>query len=233
MNALNQSLGETVNALEVFTFNYSESKNPVRTLLVDGEVFFVGSDVAKTLGYKEPHKAITRHCRYGMKRTIPHPQNTDKSLQVLTIPEGDVFRLIISSELPSAQAFESWVMDELLPTLRKKGYYVMQAAKKQVYVDFRHNLHHRREFLGKDVRFVEYENDEWFSINDLHQAIGSTTKSGQTAKVLNLHKVLAQKFWLAGNTHPAWFCNHHGAQLILNGSKKAKESMRINFKINA
>ena len=168
MNATNQSQSETTNALEVFTFNYSESKQMVRTLLVDGEVFFVGSDVAKTLGYKEPHKAINRHCRYGMKRTIPHPQSPEKELQVLTIPEGDVFRLIINSELPSAQVFESWVMDELLPTLRKKGYYSINQQKKNDFIDARDVPFGWEEILGFKIRTITIDGTVWRSISGMY-----------------------------------------------------------------
>lgn len=47
----------------------------VRTLIENEEVLFAGIDVASALGYDQPRKAIERHCRYGMKRTVPHPQS--------------------------------------------------------------------------------------------------------------------------------------------------------------
>ena len=40
------------------------------------------------------------------------------------IPEGDVYRLISHSRLPSAEKFESWIFDEVLPTIRRTGGYV-------------------------------------------------------------------------------------------------------------
>lgn len=48
-----------------------------------------GSDAAWALGYNEPHKAISRHCRCGMKRPVPHPQSETKKIEMLFIPEGD------------------------------------------------------------------------------------------------------------------------------------------------
>lgn len=233
MNATNQSQSETTNALEVFTFNYSESKQLVRTLLVDGEVFFVGSDVAKTLGYKKPQNAIAQHCRYALKRSIPHPQSPEKKLQVLTIPEGDVFRLIINSELPSAQVFESWVMDELLPTLRKKGYYSMNQQKKSDFIDARDIPFVTEEILDFNVRTIMIEKEKYYSINDINAAIRSSTNANQLSKKLNVKKKLAHKIWIFGNTHPAWFVNKLGFQLILSGSRIYNRNTQLSINFDA
>ncbi|WP_313527844.1 BRO family protein [Anaerotignum sp.] len=103
----------------------NEEFGQIRTLVdKDGTILFCGSDVAKALGYGQPHKAIERHCRYGMKRTIPHPQNITKSIEMLFIKESDVYRLIMKSKLPSAEQFEKWVCEEVLPAIRKYGAYV-------------------------------------------------------------------------------------------------------------
>lgn len=86
-------------------------------------MLFVGSDVAKALGYARPSDAISAHCRYTVKRSIPHPQNNSISQEVTMITEGDMYRLITHSKLPEAQKFESWVFDEVLPSIRKTGTY--------------------------------------------------------------------------------------------------------------
>lgn len=94
----------------------------VRTLMdEDGKILFCGSDVAKALGYQEPHKAVRRHAKGGMKHPIP----TDGGMQELVfIPEPDVYRLIFRSKLPSAMRFEEWVVETVLPTIRKYGAYI-------------------------------------------------------------------------------------------------------------
>lgn len=103
----------------------NEEFGQIRTLVdEDGTILFCGSDVAKALGYGQPHKAIERHCRYGMKRTIPHPQNINKNIEMIFITESDVYRLIMKSKLPSAERFEKWVCEEVLPSIRKYGAYV-------------------------------------------------------------------------------------------------------------
>lgn len=108
---------------ELGTFN-NEEFGQIRTLVINDKPYFVASDIAKALGYKRPNDAISTHCRYTVKHSIPHPQSKTKTLDVNIIPEGDMYRLITHSELPSSEKFESWVFDDVLPTIRKTGGYV-------------------------------------------------------------------------------------------------------------
>ena len=96
----------------------------IRTITEDGNTLFCGKDVAEALGYDQPHKAIDRHCRYGTKRTVPHPQSPEKTIEMLFIHEGDIYRLAAKSELPGADEFESWIFDEVLPSIRRTGGYI-------------------------------------------------------------------------------------------------------------
>lgn len=105
------------------TFINDEFGN-MRTVIHDEKVLFCASDIAKSLGYRNPRKAILDHCRYVTKRDIPHPQSPNKTISMSFIPEGDVYRLIAHSKLTSAERFEKWVFDEVLPTIRKTGGYV-------------------------------------------------------------------------------------------------------------
>ena len=102
----------------------NEEFGEIRGVEIEGKPYVVASDVAKALGYKRPNDAISQHCKYTVKHRIPHPQNKTKTLEVNIIPEGDVYRLIIKSKLPSAQKFEEWVMDEVLPQIRQTGGYI-------------------------------------------------------------------------------------------------------------
>ena len=100
-----------------------ENKNfgSIRTEEINSKIYFCGSDVAKALGYSNPRKAIIDHCKGVTKRDTP----TNSGIQKMSfISEGDVYRLIASSKLPTAQKFESWVFDEVLPTIRKTGGHV-------------------------------------------------------------------------------------------------------------
>lgn len=110
-----------MNELKVFE-NVEFGK--IGVVLIDSKEMFVASDVAKALGYSNVSDAISRHCRSIVKHDIPHPQSKNKTIQANMITEGDMYRLITHSKLPSAEKFESWVFDEVLPQIRKTGGYI-------------------------------------------------------------------------------------------------------------
>lgn len=108
--------------------NVFESFN-VRAVIIEGDPWFIAKDVAEALGYKNTRDAISKHC----KRTI------DVDLQAIAkrdgiisagnpnaraIPESDVYRLIMRSRLKSAERFEDWVTEEVLPSIRKSGAFI-------------------------------------------------------------------------------------------------------------
>ena len=117
-----------MNQMEIF-------KNPefgsIRVIEEDGKYLFCGTDVATALGYTNPRKAVRDHTRCGTKRSIG-VQTGKKAdgtpavqmVEMLFIPEGDVYRLIVHSKLPSAERFERWVFDEVLPSIRQHGAYL-------------------------------------------------------------------------------------------------------------
>lgn len=94
----------------------------VRTIEQDGKVMFCGKDVAVALGYSNPNKALRDHTRG--ERIVTPLETSGGIQQVQFISEGDLYRLVASSKLPSAQQFESWVFDEVLPSIRKRGGYM-------------------------------------------------------------------------------------------------------------
>ena len=110
---------------ELQIFN-NEEYGQIRTVEIDGKPYFVGKDVANALGYSNPRDAISRHC----KGVVKHDSFKEGGQPIALISEGDMYRLITHSKLESAERFESWVFDEVLPTLRKTGSYEMPNAKK-------------------------------------------------------------------------------------------------------
>lgn len=106
-----------MNEMQIFK---NEEFGSVRTVDVDGKIYFVASDVAKSLGYVIPHKAVQTHCKGVLKWNIP---TNSGNQDMLIIPEGDIYRLIIKSQLPAAEKFEHWVFDEVIPTIRQTGGY--------------------------------------------------------------------------------------------------------------
>lgn len=94
-------------------------------IVMDGDKpLFCGKDVAEALGYKDTTNAMKQHCR-GVVIYHPIEDSLGRKQDARFIAEGDLYRLIFHSQLPSAQEFESWVMDEVLPSLRKSGTYAV------------------------------------------------------------------------------------------------------------
>ncbi|MGA9219675.1 MAG: BRO family protein [Pseudomonas graminis] len=85
-----------------------------------GEVWFIARDVAELLDYVDTDQAIRTHCKGA--QTCP-VEITGQVRHVKVIPERDVYRLVMRSRLPAAEAFEEWVVGEVLPTIRKTGSY--------------------------------------------------------------------------------------------------------------
>ena len=107
-----------MNELQIFDNN---EFGEVRMAEIDGKPHFVATDVAIALGYSTPRDAISRHC----KGVVKHDTPTLGGIQQLSyISEGDVYRLIIRSKLPSAEKFERWIFDEVIPSVRKNGGYI-------------------------------------------------------------------------------------------------------------
>lgn len=105
---------------ELQIFNSSEF-GEIRTVEIEGRPHFVAIDVANALGYQNPRDAISRHC----KGVVKHDTPTSSGMQQMSyINEGDMYRLIMKSKLPSAEKFEKWVMEEVLPSIRKHGGYI-------------------------------------------------------------------------------------------------------------
>ncbi|VIF96685.1 prophage antirepressor [Clostridioides difficile] len=94
----------------------------IRMAEIDNKPYFVGKDVAKSLGYKNTNDAILRHC----KGVVKHEGFKINGIKIALITEGDVYRLIVGSNLPNAEKFESWVFDEVLPAIRQTGQYQAQ-----------------------------------------------------------------------------------------------------------
>ncbi|MDV6238765.1 phage antirepressor KilAC domain-containing protein [Trueperella bernardiae] len=106
--------------LQVFT---NDAFGTIRTVEHEDKVYFCGRDVATALGYKDPTNAIKQHCK-GV--AIHHPLETAGGVQdTRFITEDDLYRLIFSSKLPAAQDFEAWVVNEVLPTIRRHGVYAI------------------------------------------------------------------------------------------------------------
>lgn len=109
--------------MELQVFNSTEFGS-VRTATVNGEVMFVGKDVADILEYTNTAKAIRDHVDEEDKlteRIVLSGQNRE----VIFINESGLYSLILSSKMPNAKKFKHWVTAEVLPAIRKHGMYAI------------------------------------------------------------------------------------------------------------
>lgn len=118
---------------EIVPFSHPEF-GELRVLTINGEQWFVAKDVATALGYAKPNNALNAHCK-GDALIQGITDNLGREQQARFITEGDLYRLIASSKLPSAQRFESWAFDEVLPTIHAHGGYITPAAAERIISD--------------------------------------------------------------------------------------------------
>lgn len=94
----------------------------VRTTEIDGDIYFVGKDVAEALGYRDTSDAIKRHIDEEDKLTRCFT-DSGQNREMYVVNESGLYSLILSSKLPSAKKFKHWVTSEVLPSIRKTGGY--------------------------------------------------------------------------------------------------------------
>lgn len=119
---------------ELMLFNNNEF-GEIRGLIINDEPWFVGKDITKTLGYENQNRDIINHVdeedRIMLDKT-QYENGIEFDYKQLgqrggwIINESGLYSLILSSKLPSAKAFKSWVTHEVLPSIRKTGKYEMQ-----------------------------------------------------------------------------------------------------------
>lgn len=120
----------------------------------NGKALFVAKDVAEALGYANPSEAITRHCK-GVAERYPL-QTAGGTQEVRVIRESDLYRLIFGSNLPSAEAFERLVVEEILPSVRETGSYSTAKTPGEALVEMAQNfLSHERMLAVQGRQIAE------------------------------------------------------------------------------
>ncbi len=105
----------------------------IRTIEEGGNILFLGSDIAKALGYSNPTKAVNDHCK---KFYIRRANDSLGRQQDMTfVSEFDLYRMVAGSNLPSAQKFEVWLFEEVIPSIRKHGAYMTPEMVQKALTD--------------------------------------------------------------------------------------------------
>lgn len=202
-----------------FTFNASDQQ--VRTVVIDGEPYFVAKDVCAILDISNHNDAMSRLDEDEKGRSVIPTQFGNKETNLVN--ESGLYHLIFQSRKPEAKAFRKWVTSEVLPSLRKTGRYEMTSKAAIVpnpgaggFLDLRALPYDSIMLKGYRVRTVRYEDVDWYSLNDIHTAFQTRTDSHQDARRLSTAgNNLVRKILIFGNTHPAWFVSGRAVELLV------------------
>ena len=168
--------------MEIQVFS-NEELGEVRTTVIDGEVMFVGKEVADVLGYTNTQKAIRDHVDEDDKlteRIVLSGQNRE----VIFINESGMYSLILSSKMPNAKKFKRWITTEVLPSIRKHGVYAVDEVLQNpdVLIQALTELKKEREEKAKLKETVAVQNQ---------QITEMTPKAGYYDVVLNCKDVIS------------------------------------------
>lgn len=186
----NLPTGNSVNASnvnhtsEIKAYNHPLFGN-VRMFVDNGKPWFCATDIASSLGYANPQKAIRTHCvSKGVTEMDTPTQNQFGAIvmqRMKYISEGNIYRLTAKSELPKAEEFESWIFDDLVPTVINTGSYslnvpksfseaLMLAAQQQMQIEEQQKQLMQKDvaLANKDAQIVELEKESEYTRVILH-----------------------------------------------------------------
>lgn len=144
-----------------------EQFGSVRTILIDGQPWFVGKDVAKALGYSKSENALQRHVDEEDKSLTPFQGGCSTGRQNTTIiNESGLYSLILSSKLPNAKKFKRWVTSEVLPSIRKYGMYATEQTidnvlngteeAEKLFIQLKEEKLRTRELESENMRLIDF-----------------------------------------------------------------------------
>lgn len=169
---------------EIKTYNHPLFGN-VRMFVDNGKPWFCATDIAISLGYENPQKAIRDHCkghgvtiRSGVVKTGLKKDGSryEQIGEMKFINEGNIYRLTAKSQLPKAEEFESWIFDDLVPTVINTGNYSLQvprsfsealilAAQQQMKIEEQQKQLVQKDgvIADKDAQIVELEKESEYT----------------------------------------------------------------------
>lgn len=199
---------------EITTFvnpNFGE----VRTLEINGEIWFVGKDIAEILGYSNTRDALAKHVDTEDKATVVIHDGS-QSRNVIAINESGMYSLILSSKLPSAKEFKHWVTSEILPSVRRHGAFMTTETLEQILTspDFLirlamklKNEKEKNDILARKI----YENRPKVIFANAVDASSTAILIGELAKILKQNGVLNM-----GQNRLFTYLRNHGYLIKIN-----------------
>ena len=199
-------------------------------LVVGGKEFFPATDCAKKLGYANPHEAVRTHCK-GVREILTPSAGGEQRKNF--IPEGDLYRLIVRSNLPGAERFERWVFDEVLPQIRQTGSYINPQSPAQALLQAVTLLAEQE----KKLQLLEHRVNTLDGINihgDRRQQLNQMVKKYAHANGYSFSlawKHFTQAYNAAYRTNLALLKTNHGKDLstpaYLEAVNKLDDALRV------
>lgn len=161
------------NEIEIFK---NEELGNVRILNINGDPWFIASDVAKSLGYKNTSDAIKRHVDDEDKGVVKH-DTLGGNQEMVAINESGMYCLVLGSKKESAKKFKHWVTKEVLPSIRKRGLYIKDELlqNQQLLEDTISELQYDNSKLIEEKTEIEKLNREYFSQKNILRKISIKT----------------------------------------------------------
>lgn len=186
--------------IQIFT---NEEFGQVRTMLIDGEPWFVGKDVAEALGYSNARDAISKHVD-GDDKGVAKCDTPGGKQNLSIINESGMYALVFGSKLDSAKKFKHWVTSEVLPSIRKTGSYSIINRKPDSYTiedpaararRWAEEYEEKQELQNQNVLLLQ-ENEEMKPKAEFYDTVGN---SDEAIKVADMAALLEKNPILTGD----------------------------------
>ena len=163
---------------EIKIFNH-KMFGEIRAMTAEnGEVLFVGKDVAKALGYAKPENAIAVHVdKEDKTSTLIQGSGSNYKSKAVLINESGLYSLILSSKLPQAKAFKRWVTAEVLPQIRKTGGYIPTRDAEGRQLSNEEVLRLAEQIVGRTLRMLNAPSEGCLTATEMAKSWGMDVKS--------------------------------------------------------
>ncbi len=148
----------------------------VRTVIIDGEPWFVGKDIAGALGYSNHRDAINKHVDNEDRGESQIATSSGEQTMII-INESGMYALVFGSKMENAKRFKHWVTSEVLPSIRKTGNYLSEAENKILNL-----IDGIQQFMERQERFNQMVIDKLENTNCIqtHQVENDISNSIST-----------------------------------------------------
>lgn len=203
MRHLNENYSYSNNSAVLSTLAHETSKvkvyehplfGKVRMFVQDGKTWFCGTDIATSLGYSNSRDAIARHCKSNGVVIHDVIDSLGRTQQMKFINEGNIYRLTAKSQMPKADEFESWIFDDVVPSVINTGSYSIQSQYNipqsfsealQLAADQAKQIEEQQQQIAqKDAKIAKIQPKADFA--DAAFEMEGKVDIGMSAKILNL-----------------------------------------------